>query len=79
MLNYLHGYLNPQNKSRYSYYPKRKLRLIDVWGGKKLAQGDAHRRGFLCCIKKFTGNRWGTFVGTIIAEIFKLDISQRKQ
>lgn len=51
-----------------------------MFGGKeKLAQGDAYRRGFLCCIKKFTGNRWGTFVGTIIAEIFKLDISQRKQ
>lgn len=34
VLNYLHGYLNPRNKSRYSCYPKRKLRFIDVWGGK---------------------------------------------
>lgn len=36
--NDLHYYLNPQNNSRYHYYPqKRKLRLRDVWGEKKLA------------------------------------------
>lgn len=56
-------YLNPQNKSRYHYYPqKRKPKLRDVWG-EKLTWGDAYRRkGFICWTKEFTGNSPGTFV-----------------